>query len=200
MTRPSADRRLPHTSWRLHRKPNLFVSHSSSDTAVAKTIAASLGDRFTVFLDAVDLRGGQNWQEKIERAIIACDAAIIVMSPAMLAAAGVGRRPRRYFLSVRRRYFDPALLVIPVLLPGFAHADLKAAAISPASLDEKQAVAIDPAALDLTDTRPRPRTDRAGVTIARLPYQEIEEHVASLLAPLDVHAMRIDGRRTGAVA
>ena len=169
------------------RYPNLFVSHSSSDTAVAKTIATSLADRFTVFLDAVDLRAGQNWQEKIERAIIACDAAIILLSPAMLARpAWVGAEA--YFLSVRRRYFDPSLLVIPVLLPGFAAADLAAAAISPANLDEKQAVAIDPAALDLT------ALDLALAPIvqeykARLPYQEIEEHVASLLAPLDVHAM-----------
>ena len=69
------------------RKPKLFISHSSTDTAVAQQIDAALRNRFETFLDAADIQPGADWQDMIETAIADCDAAIVLLSPAVAARA-----------------------------------------------------------------------------------------------------------------
>src|SRR5262245_35486668 len=104
-------------------KPLLFISHSSSDTAVAQQLHAGLVGEFKVFLDAYDLRAGTDWQTNIESALVRCDCAIVMLSPSVRAKPE-WVAAEAYALSLRQRALDSGLLIVPILLPGFTADDL----------------------------------------------------------------------------
>src|SRR5918912_3455084 len=85
------------------RQPVVFISYAHADTAaLAATVAERLREHGAkVFIDQ-ELRVGDDWNAAIERALDACDAFCILLSPASVASpmvqneiARVGDRHRR---------------------------------------------------------------------------------------------------------
>lgn len=63
-------------------EPQIFVSYSHSDGDFAKDLISRLkkSSDYTTWIDAKDLRGGDDWQEAIDNAILSSFAVILVMS------------------------------------------------------------------------------------------------------------------------
>jgi hypothetical protein len=170
-------------------KPQLFISHSSGDTAAAKAVHDGLTGDFEVFLDAYDLRAGNDWQKGIEAAIVSCDCALVMLSPSVKA------RPEwvaveAYSFGLRQRVLDPSFLVIPIMLPGFTAADLALGPLAPAKLNAIQGLSMDPNALDLQPLKTRldPVLQTYG---ARLPFFGVTVQLASVIDGLGPNARDI---------
>lgn len=59
-----------------------FISYSRKDNTFAHRLAADLrAEGHTVWMDVSTLRAGQDWADEIDRAVRACDALILVVSP-----------------------------------------------------------------------------------------------------------------------
>src|SRR5262245_10514111 len=176
-------------------KPLLFISHSSSDTAVAKQVHTVLAGEFEIFLDAYDLRAGADWQKSIESAIVRCDCAVVILSP------NVKAKPEwvaaeAYALSLRQRALDAGFLVIPILMPGFTVDDLSQGPLGPANLKAIEGVSLDPAALDLQPLVDGLNPVRTNYH-ARLAYQPVTLSLASVIGPLGPHAQEIIANSLG---
>src|SRR5688572_4943601 len=162
--------------------PLLFISHSSGDTAAASDLRTGLLEEFAVFLDAYDLRAGNNWQKSIETALVKCDCAVIMLS------ANVKARPdwvaaEAFALALRQRELDPSLLIVPLLLPGFTAQDLSAGPFGPAKLNTLQGLSVDPAAFDLQPLRDALTPVRENYH-ARLPLQAVTLSLGSVIENL----------------
>lgn len=170
-------------------RAKLFLSHSSDDTDVAQRLAAALAASFDVFLDASDLVLGDDWQLKVEAALLECDVGLVVLSKAVL------QRPfwvsnEAFVLALRRRHLHPTLLIVPVLLADFEPAWLQHPALAPARLDALQAVRLDALSVDMAPFVARLQS-ALDVDPDRLPMARVELELASLLRQLDRNALEL---------
>jgi hypothetical protein len=63
--------------------PGIFVSHSHHDNTVCRQIVADLRRSFpdaAIFYDESELRAGDEWQERIQREVIAAPIFIVILS------------------------------------------------------------------------------------------------------------------------
>ena len=117
----------------------VFVSHSSGrqeDTDLRVAVCDALAeDGFTVRVDK-DIAPGRPWHQDIFAWMAECDAAVILLSPAVLDSAWV---PVEAAICAWRQVLDDTFRLLPVLLQGLEAADLqKAAKFKPADLLSKQ--------------------------------------------------------------
>src|SRR5690348_12991597 len=65
------------------RKPRVFLSHSTQDQWIAERLKEKIEEiGVEVWLDALDLPGGQNVKERIREGMRACTECLILLSPA----------------------------------------------------------------------------------------------------------------------
>jgi hypothetical protein len=167
-------------------KPLLFISHSSKDSDAAEHVKAGLLSDFEIFLDKYDLRAGDDWQQVIETAMVGCDCAVVMLSPAVTAKPE-WVAAEAFTFALRQRVLDPDFLVVPVFLPGFTAADLDQGPLSPARFKSIQGVALNPAALDLQPLAAalQPVLE----TFApRLPFREVTISLASAIEQVGSNA------------
>ena len=177
------------------RKPRLFISHSSRDADVAKELHERLSDRFSVFLDAFDLRVGDRWQDAIEGEIAGCHCAVVVLSPK------VREKPdwvnaEAFAFSMRMRVYDRTFRMVPVLLDDFTEQELTDGPLAKSKLADLQAVVMTS---DHIDVGPilvglRPVLDQYE---AMLPFQEVARSLAAIIGPLDPNAQEVLGTAIG---
>ena len=70
----------------------VFLSHSSLDHELAQAVASALRKAgFTVWDPTTEILPGDNWAEKIGRALEESEAMVVLLTPAALAAESVRR-------------------------------------------------------------------------------------------------------------
>jgi hypothetical protein len=86
----------------------VFVSYAREDSDLALRLAADLKARgANVWLDQLDIRPGQQWDRAVERALMACDEMLVIISPAALESNNV--------MDEIAFALDEGKMVIPVL-------------------------------------------------------------------------------------
>jgi len=100
----------------LDHPPGVFISHATSDDAVADRIAKKLGEAgISVWCDHRTLCPGQTWPWEISDAIKYGPCFILLCSEASLKSKAVQDEAA---LALERRKREPEFLVIPVVLEG----------------------------------------------------------------------------------
>ena len=96
-------------------EPQLFLSHAGEDTAAVKELAARLRQGgVKVWLDADELRPGDDWMQALEDALDASDAFAVYIG-----RSGIGRWiGREVRVALDRNAKDPRFRFIPILGPG----------------------------------------------------------------------------------
>ena len=112
-------------------KPRLFISHSFKDTEVSKAVRGALDDLYEIFLDADVIRTGDDWRQKIERALIECDVGLVLTSEHSAESQWVPAEA--FMLAVRGREID-GVKVVPIFLDGYSPGKLKDPPWNPADL------------------------------------------------------------------
>jgi hypothetical protein len=112
------------------RQPRVFISHANGDPS-GEALWPALRDRlvaagFSVLVDREVLKPGALWREEIYGWIGLCDAAVILISRLSLENPDKHWVARETSCLIYRRYIDPSLTIIPVLLDGVTFADLDA--------------------------------------------------------------------------
>jgi len=93
---------------------SVFVSHSSTDSAVASRIAMGLEALgYRSWYDEWELRGGDSIVDRIQRALSACDVLLVVLSPRSVASEWVKRELNT---GLMRELSGHNVVVIPVLI------------------------------------------------------------------------------------
>ena len=103
------------------RKPReIFLSHASADRRFADKFALTLRQHgLPVWYSRRHLRGAQQWQDEIGRALRRCDWFIVLLSPAAvksmwvkreLAYALIQKRLQNRIIPIRHRECDPQRL------------------------------------------------------------------------------------------
>lgn len=133
----------------MSQKPRLFISHSSKDNVAAETLKAALDPHFSVFLDKVDLRPGDSWQESIETELLGCHCAVVMLSPNVIANPH-WVQAEAYVFSLRLRLLDSEFRMVPVLLDGVTEDDLNTAQLAKAKLASIQALKMTTGSIDAT--------------------------------------------------
>ena len=70
------------------RSGGIFLSYNSKDIVIAKKIFYQLHDRYNVWFDNSSLRGGDNYDHKIEEAIAAARIFIPILTPHIAKRSG----------------------------------------------------------------------------------------------------------------
>ncbi len=71
---------------------NVFLSHTVKDRDLARAVASSLSDAgFTVWDPATEVLPGDNWAEKIGRALEQSEAMVVLVTPEALASDSIRR-------------------------------------------------------------------------------------------------------------
>ena len=112
------------------RSPRVFISHVNGDPS-GEGIWPTLCDRlaaarFDVLVDRALLRAGDLWRAEIYGWIGLCDAAVILISRQALDDPSKHWVARETACLICRRYHEPSLKIIPVLLDGITFEDLEA--------------------------------------------------------------------------
>jgi hypothetical protein len=112
------------------RQPRVFISHVNGDPS-GEEIWPALRDRlvaagFSVLVDREVLGPGAIWRAEIYGWIGLCDAAVILISRQALDNPDKHWVARETACLICRRYVDPSLKIIPVLLDGITFADFNA--------------------------------------------------------------------------
>ena len=95
-------------------KHDLFLSHSSADKGIVRSLAVALEEiGVSVWLDEEKLLAGRAWQNDLERAISESRAAAVLIGP-----HGLGNWETPEVWACTSEFIDRAMPVIPVLLPG----------------------------------------------------------------------------------
>jgi hypothetical protein len=113
----------------LLRKPRLFISHVNGDPggeAIWPVLRDHLAAKFDVLVDREVIRAGALWRNQVLGLIGMCDAAVILISQQALADPAKHWVARETACLVYRRYHDPSLKIIPVLLDGITFEKLEA--------------------------------------------------------------------------
>src|SRR5262245_57644781 len=70
--------------------PRIFLSYARADSAFVLKLAKALQSAGTnVWLDQVDIRGGDFWERAVEEALKASSCLLVVLSPAAVASTNV---------------------------------------------------------------------------------------------------------------
>jgi tetratricopeptide (TPR) repeat protein len=95
----------------------VFLCHSSSDRLEVRDLYSRLrADGFEPWLDEQDLLPGQSWKEEIPKAIDACAAVIVCLSPASTTKEGYLQKEIKYALDVGDEKPEGTIFIIPVKL------------------------------------------------------------------------------------
>jgi nucleoid-associated protein YgaU len=93
---------------------NIFLSHSSAQKDVATQVCVDLqAAGHDVFFDREDLPSGQSYNDRIARAIDACDLFVFLISPDSVAH---GRYTLTELKVARRKWDNPSGRVLPVMV------------------------------------------------------------------------------------
>jgi nucleoid-associated protein YgaU len=93
---------------------NIFLSHSSAQKDVATQVCVELqAAGHDVFLDREDLPSGQSYNDRIARAVEACDLFVFLISPDSVAR---GRYTLTELKIARRKWDNPSGRVLPVMV------------------------------------------------------------------------------------
>jgi hypothetical protein len=93
---------------------SVFVSHSSTDTAVASRIAMGLEALgYRSWYDEWELHGGDSIVDRIQKALSACDVLLVLLSPKSVASEWVKRELNA---GLMRELNGHNVIVIPVLI------------------------------------------------------------------------------------
>jgi hypothetical protein len=117
----------------------VFISHSRQNAGAALRLTEKLRQSgLAVWLDLLELESGADWESKVGEAIGAADGFVILVGP----AADTSQRFEWQRLTELEYYLDPQKPIIPILIgspevPGF--------------LRTRQAVTVDPSAIDFDD-------------------------------------------------
>ena len=85
---------------------SIFISYSRTDSAFVDKLKADLDKHYDIWIDREELRGGQNWRDKLEEAIDKCEVLIVIL-PAESAKLQYIKMEYRYAQNQKK-------LVIPV--------------------------------------------------------------------------------------
>jgi tetratricopeptide (TPR) repeat protein len=97
---------------------HIFISHAGADDDFVKELRTALeAQGLPVWVDSRNLRGGDELEPEIDRAIETARQVIVVLSPDTVNSRWV-RKEITKALEVERRKKDSGYRVIPVLLPG----------------------------------------------------------------------------------
>jgi hypothetical protein len=127
---PTRFREDPELEWDMASKPRVFISHVNGDPSgeqiwpqLRKALTTA---GFDVLVDRELLKPGDRWRSEIYSWIGLCNAAVVLISRQAIAD------PNKYWVAretaclICRRYLDPGLRIIPVLLDGITFAELDA--------------------------------------------------------------------------
>lgn len=133
-------------------KAKLFISHSSKNNDLARTLSDRLGAHFEILIDLEAIRGGDLWRERIDGMLLECHAAVFLMTPEARQSQWVPQEA--FLLRFRRDVLQPgtSFKFVPLMVDDFDQADLARAPFGPAWLAETQALRIasaDPQVGDL---------------------------------------------------
>ena len=85
-----APRKDAHPERTQEKLATLFISYSRKDSEFAHRVADDLrAAGYSVWVDISGLRGGQRWVQEIDKAVRACDAFVLVISPDSMASSWV---------------------------------------------------------------------------------------------------------------
>lgn len=97
---------------------HIFISHASADDDFVKALRTALADNgLSVWVDSLNLRGGDKLAPEIENAIAEAWQVIVVLSPNTINSPWV-RREIQQAIEVEKRKKNDGYRVIPLLLPG----------------------------------------------------------------------------------
>jgi TIR domain len=115
--RRTAPRRLPNLRIRGRERDgdfSVFVSHSSTDAAIASRLAMGLeAVGYRSWYDKWDLKAGDSIVDRIQTALSACDVLLVVLSPRSVASEWVHRELNA---GLMRELGGHSVVVIPVLI------------------------------------------------------------------------------------
>lgn len=100
-------------------KPQLkvFLCHSSGDKLTVKEIYRRLkADGFDPWLDAVNLKPGQDWEAEIKRAVRASHTVIVFLSNGSVGKAGFVQKEIKFALDVADEQPEGQIFIIPARL------------------------------------------------------------------------------------
>jgi hypothetical protein len=115
------------------RRPEIFLSHASSDIDFVDRVVALLRDHgFPVWYSRTDLLGAHDWHDEIGKALARCPWFVVVLSPAATESIWV-KREAIYALRQQRLdgYIVPVLYQscevekVSWLLPGLQMVDFR---------------------------------------------------------------------------
>jgi hypothetical protein len=103
--------------------PVIFISHSAksdADTKYLEAIADGLPPKFEVWLDRLNLQGGDDWNNKIGNHLLYCEGAVLLVSKQSLESPYVQHELSNLIVRWRRerdpRTGEPGFPLVPVLL------------------------------------------------------------------------------------
>jgi hypothetical protein len=115
--RRTPPRRLPNLRIRGRERDgdfSVFVSHSSTDTAIASRLAMGLeAVGYRSWYDKWDLKAGDSIVDRIQTALSACDVLLVVLSPRSVGSEWVHRELNA---ALMRELSGHSVVVIPVLI------------------------------------------------------------------------------------
>jgi hypothetical protein len=101
--------------------PTVFLCHAHEDAEVASQLADGLRHNgINVWLDRDNLRGGDEWDDVIERVLDQEVQYVVVLQSPSLKAKDVGYVNKEIYLAIRRQsyYRSPKIFLIPALIDG----------------------------------------------------------------------------------
>jgi len=121
------------------QKPvRLFISHSSADDALVAAVERELrkSSRVQVLVDRTDLVKGEAWRRQLHQWMARCDAALVLLTPAVLA------QPewvlKEAIILGWRRDLDPDFALFYAMAPGVTRDHLRAKNFDLAQVSETQ--------------------------------------------------------------
>ncbi|MFC7303000.1 toll/interleukin-1 receptor domain-containing protein [Streptomyces monticola] len=111
--------------------PQVFISHSVKDDALAEEVRQAVLDELTakkydVKVDYRDIVPGRDWNPELNQWLLECDAAVILLNAHALRSDWVRREVA---ILTFRRFHNPRLQLFPVLLGDLDTKDLDAAGL-----------------------------------------------------------------------
>lgn len=102
---------------RYKKAPKVFLCHLHRDHDIVHALWSRLKkDGINAWLDAEDLRAGQNWQDEIRKAILKSDAVIVCLSRGFNKQRGFRHEELKIALEKARWLDDDEVFLIPVRL------------------------------------------------------------------------------------
>lgn len=95
---------------------NVFLCHASENKKEVRNLFDKLlSDGIYPWLDEIDLMPGDNWEQVITRAIKACQAVIVCLSPQAVEKIGFVQKEIRFALDRADEFPEGKIFIIPVL-------------------------------------------------------------------------------------